>query len=205
MREHKLSPILLPEKLLNDISPYNRANGWNEKTETVEEFKEIIKERLRKNQNNRCAYCDLPLDSRNPEIDHIAPKGGSKRPKYVEWTFLPLNLVYACHNCNSTECKGQNDIVVEKSSSKYVEWQFSIIHPYFDQPSDFFQMNTDGYLYPIPKRDADEFHKQKAKKTIDMFRLNDEGKLTEIIKQIEFDKKPENIQKIIEEITTYKS
>lgn len=195
MRKQKLNPILLPERLLNDIFPYNRKGGWDEKTSAVEEFKETIKKELRNNQNNRCAYCDLPLDSRNPEIDHIAPKGGSIRPKYVEWTFLPLNLVYACHNCNSSECKGQKDVVVENSSSNYEKCIFSIVHPYFDQPSEYFHMSDDGFIYPIPKIDADEYHKKKAKKTIDMFKLNEEGKLTEILKQIEFDKNPEGIQK----------
>lgn len=66
-------------------------------------------------------------------------------------------------------------------------------------------MNEDGFIYPIPKKNADEYHKKKAKKTIDMFRLDDKGKLTEIIKQIESKKILHTYKKVIEMITTYKS
>ena len=73
-----------------------------------------MKNALQELQDGKCAYCELPLATRNPEIEHIAPKGGIKRVKHIECMFLPENLVYACHNCNSTECKGQKDTVVKK-------------------------------------------------------------------------------------------
>ena len=115
----KLQEVVIDPLLQERVKIYNVPGGWDVKDDCVKEFKEQLKPLLVKNQKNRCAYCGLPLETRNPEIDHIAPKGGIKRIKHPEVTFLPLNLVYACHNCNSTECKGQKDVVESKTSSDY--------------------------------------------------------------------------------------
>ena len=202
MRKYRLAPIILSQDILSSVEPYNVKCGWDSKDAPVEKFKEIIKGELNRNQSGRCAYCDLSLETRNPEIDHIAPKGGSKRPKHVEFTFLPLNLVYACHNCNSTTCKGSIDVVTNKHD-EYVDWEFSIVHPYLDDPIDFFHVNKNDEICILPKRDADEYHKKKAKETINIFNLNSEGKLNEIAKQIEFEHYPDTIRRIIKEISCY--
>lgn len=163
-----------------------------------------MKRKLFDNQNGRCAYCDLPLETRNPEIDHIAPKGGDKLPKHVECTYLPLNLVYACHNCNSSSCKGSKDTVVNKVSTNYSTWIFSIVHPYLDDPVEYFYQNRSGILCPIPKKEADEYHRKKALRTIKMFGLDTEGKLNEIGKQLIAEQQPDLVRKMIESISTYK-
>ena len=202
MRKNKLARINLSQDILSSVEPYNVKDGWSSKDAPVMTFKKLIKSELIRNQSGRCAYCDLPLETRNPEIDHIAPKGGSKRPKHVECTFLPLNLVYACHNCNSTNCKGSTDVVIKKHG-EYKDWEFSIVHPYLDDPIDYFHVNENDEICILPKRDADEYHKKKAKKTISIFNLNSEGKLNEMAKQIESEQHSDNIRRIIEEITCY--
>lgn len=204
MREHKLSQILLSDEMLRTVEPYNIKGGWDIKNCETKTFKETMKRELFDNQNGRCAYCDLPLETRNPEIDHIAPKGGNKQPKHVECTYLPLNLVYACHNCNSSSCKGSKDTVVNKVSTNYSTWIFSIVHPYLDDPVEYFYQNRSGILCPIPKKEADEYHRKKALGTIKMFGLDTEGKLNEIGKQLIAEQQPDIVRKMIENISTYK-
>lgn len=192
-------------EILAAVSTFNVPGGWDKKDAAVADFKEKMKLKLLDNQSGRCAYCGLPLETRNPEIDHIAPKGGEKRPKYPEVTFLPINLVYACHNCNSTSCKGQTDVVESKNDSdNYRLWSFKIVHPYLDDPRDFFENDKDDSILILPKKDADEIHTKKANYTIQMFGLTTEAKITEIAKQRFFEKYPDNIKKVILDITTYK-
>lgn len=42
-------------------------------------------------QDGKCAYCELPLLSRNPEIDHIAPKGGNEE-RYTQNVHFAIQL-----------------------------------------------------------------------------------------------------------------
>lgn len=159
-------------------------------------------------QDGKCAYCELPLQSRNPEIDHIAPKGGKRRTLHPECTFLPFNLVYSCHNCNSTICKGQRDTVLSKDGKhNYRKWTFKIVHPYIDDPMDYFEApvssNGERRAYPVIKRGIDREHKNKAKATIKMFGLDGE-KTLELAKEQLAICHPEELQRIIEEISTHR-
>lgn len=192
-------------QLKND---YSYAGAWDSKDSIVQEFKETMKSELLKNQDGKCAYCELPLQTRNPEIEHIAPKGGKKRPKHVECTFLPINLVYACHHCNSPQCKGQVDTVISKNDSvNYRDWTFSIVHPYIDDPTEYFEIpnladGTPGAI-PIPKQNADELHKNKARNTIKMFKLDSE-KCIEIAKERLAQKYKPEINELIKAISVYR-
>lgn len=120
MINHKLDEIVITETIQQAVNRYNIPGGWTRDEPCVSSFKDEIKGKLIANQNGKCAYCGLPLSSRNPEIDHIAPKGGPKRPYHTECTFLPINLVYACHHCNSSGCKGQNDTVESKMGRQII-------------------------------------------------------------------------------------
>lgn len=200
----KLDQIVIEKELLDSVQVYNVPGGWDEQDSAVSDFKTTMKERLYLNQNGKCAYCGLPLSTRNPEIDHIAPKGGKKRPKHTECTFLPINLVYACRNCNSSECKGQTDVVLSKHVSGYRNWSFKIVHPYLDDPNEYFECSEEGTIILLPKKGADEHHREKAIFTLHLFNLQSEQKLTEIAKQVAFERNPCNIQAIVLEISTYK-
>ena len=200
----KLDEIVIEKELLDSVEAYNVPGGWDEKDNAVSTFKTTMKQKLYSNQNGKCAYCGLPLDTRNPEIDHIAPKGGPKRPKHTECTFLPLNLVYACHNCNSSECKGQNDVVLSKHVDGYRYWSFKMVHPYLDDPCDYFECSDEGTIILLPKKDTDKQHREKANFTLDLFNLRTESKLLEIAKQIAFECNPTNVQEIILQISTYR-
>ena len=199
---NKVSQDLL-DKLNNN---YIKPGAWDITDENVNKFKEIMKNALRELQDGKCAYCELPLATRNPEIEHIAPKGGIKRVKHIECMFLPENLVYACHNCNSTECKGQKDTVVKKEGD-YSNWEFNIVHPYFDDPREYFDIpsledGSQGFI-PIPKVDADSYHTNKAKNTIKMFRLDSE-KVLELAKEYMTKRHNEEFNYIIQSVSSYR-
>ena len=200
----KLNEITMTKEVQDAVEEFNVPGGWDEKSAAVKAFKDELKQKLLDNQDYKCAYCGLPLKTRNPEIDHIAPKGGASRPKYPQFSFLTLNLVYACHNCNSPECKGQTDVVELKSDENYRNWTFKLVHPYLDDPNDFFECNNAGDIIVLPKKDASECNKKKARYTIDMFNLDSEAKLMEMAKQIQFERQPEEIKRIVIDISTYK-
>ena len=205
MINHKLDEIVITETIQQAVNRYNIPGGWTRDEPCVSSFKDEIKGKLIANQNGKCAYCGLPLSSRNPEIDHIAPKGGSKRPYHTECTFLPINLVYACHHCNSSGCKGQNDTVESKNgTTNYRRWSFKIVHPYLDDPTEYFEFGENENVLSLPKRDADAVKKQKAKYTIDMFGLDTEPILTELAKHAFFERQPDTIKGIITEISTHR-
>lgn len=205
MINHKLSEIVITDTIQNAVNPYNIPGGWTRDEDCIKSFKDELKKKLIKNQNEKCAYCGLPLSSRNPEIDHIAPKGGPKRPYHVECTFLPINLVYACHHCNSSGCKGQNDTVESKNgSTDYRQWSFKLVHPYLDDPTEYFEIDEHGNILSLPKKTADIGKQKKAKYTIEMFELNTESILTELAKQVFFESNPKEIMDIITAISTYR-
>lgn len=204
MIDHKLDEITITKDVLDAVQPYNVVKGWESKDACVENFKDEIKPKLMRNQNGKCAFCGLPLADRNPEIEHIAPKGGERRTLHPECTFLPLNLVYACHHCNSTTCKGQID-TVESKSGDYRTWSFKLVHPYLDDPADFFEFDESGTIIPLPKQEfeADDSRRKKALFTIKLFGLDRESTLFELAKQIEAEKDTARIQARIKQISQY--
>lgn len=202
---HKLQEITITDTIQQAVNAYNVPGGWDLREKCVEDFKEEIKTKLLQNQGGKCAYCGLPLSDRNPEIDHIAPKGGAVRILHPECTFLPINLVYACHHCNSTSCKGQKNTVSSKKGD-YRQWSFKLVHPYLDEPTDFFETSPVGTIMSLPKKELslNDPRRVKAKYTIDMFGLVEESTLTELAKQIFLERNPDHINAIIKEISNYR-
>lgn len=204
-----ISTTNIPKAIMDELNKnYIKPGAWDSKDEVVEKFKLLMKRELYSLQDGKCAYCELPLETRNPEIEHIAPKGGKIRPKHIECMFLPMNLVYSCHHCNSPQCKGQKDTVISKNNDEYSKWTFSIVHPYLDNPQDFFDILIlpDGSpgVIPIPKSDADDYHKMKARETIKMFQLNREGKCMELAKEYFARKYADEINEIVKGISMYR-
>lgn len=205
MIKHKLDEITITEAIQQAVNVYNIPGGWDAKEDCVSKFKEEIKGKLLQNQGGKCAYCGLPLEDRSPQIDHIAPKGGLVRRLHPECTFHPINLVYACHHCNSTSCKGQKNTVRNKNGD-YRQWSFRLVHPYLDDPTEFFEISPLGSIMSLPKKKLgrNDPRREKAQYTIEMFGLAEEATLSELAKQISFDRNPEHINAIIKEISTYR-
>ena len=197
----------VPQDLLIELNKnYIKPGAWDINDENVIMFKTLMKNELMTLQDGKCAYCELPLLTRNPEIEHIAPKGGKKMKKHIECMFLPENLVYACHNCNSPKCKGRKDTVVRKVGD-YQEWEFNIVHPYLDDPQEYVDIppledGSAGFL-PIPKADADSYHKNKALNTIKMFRLDSE-KVAELAKERLTKNHSDEFSDLIKSISSYR-
>ena len=195
---------------LKALQPY-KGGEWDLKDDEVEQFKEIVKRQLTHYQNGKCAYCELLLATRKPTIDHIAPKGGKVRPKYVDYTFLPINLVMACSDCNMPPCKGMTD-TVETKGAHYTENEFTIVHPYLDDPQNFFSFIDSPTIsfgvIPLVKEDATDDQKRKAKKTIETFKLDSEAKILERAKDKLYEesqkKQSPSINDLINSIVYYK-
>lgn len=135
------------------------------------EFKKTLREQLEIYQEGQCAFCGLKLnETGRTEIEHIAPKGGAKRPRYAQYTFTIHNLVLACNLCNSPLKKGQKDTInnYDPNNKNYRAIEFNIFHPYFDNPIDHFKLSANGAKIIItPCSD-------KGKRTISVFDLNNE-------------------------------
>lgn len=79
----------------------------------------MIKERLRAETSEKCAYCESKVSHVHPgETDHILPV--SEKPElYVSW----VNLTYVCSECN-------------REKSDYYSDAEPLVNPYSDEPSD---------------------------------------------------------------------
>jgi uncharacterized protein (TIGR02646 family) len=168
------------KRYLNRLKPYT-GGEWDDKElkKTLGPIKASIRTQLDAIQNGECAYCGLSYEETSgSEIEHIAPKGGGKRPRYTQFTFTPYNLVLACHLCNHPQKKGQEN-TIDALRINYKDCRFNIVHPYFDSPEDHFEWVAKGnkvlisYKTPQGKRSieifdlAGEAHNQaRAKKAL---------------------------------------
>jgi uncharacterized protein (TIGR02646 family) len=147
----------LCKKMLNQevaTSLWGRTSGY------AGDFKALVTSELRVNQGRRCAYCGSYLFEEYPHRDHVAPKS-----PYFQWTFWPANIVLACYACNTDRKKTTDTVSIRRAS--YRRSEFSIIHPYFDEPSD--HLNFIGHRGGIlinPKNGS-----PKGRETIRLFDL----------------------------------
>ncbi len=198
--------ISYPKKIkryLNRIKPY-KGGEWDRKDKLMNKTKSIIRNQLDSLQNGRCAYCGLKFgETSGSEIEHIAPKGGEKRPQYPQFTFIRYNLVLSCHLCNRPEKKGIEN-TVHILDSDYSKCSFNIVHPYFDNPEDHFEWVVDGCgIVVIPVRGS-----AKARKSIDIFDLNGEAHVQARAKELSYyykrKKEPIILENELKEALKYK-
>lgn len=114
--------------LLKYAKTTTAKDPWGGGTKLSKEFKKDVTSLLLTEQSKRCAYCGGRLFEKRPHRDHIAPK-----EKYSKWMFWPENLVLACFACN-TDLKATFDPVI-KEGATYRLTEFSIVHPYLDEPT----------------------------------------------------------------------
>lgn len=135
---------------------------WTGGTKLTKSFKATLTTLLLVEQSKRCAYCGGRLNEKKPHRDHIAPK-----EKYRKWMFWPENLVLACFACN-TELKGTFNPIV-KEGKNYRDTEFSIVHPYLDNPADHIEYAAKGLSILIKEVDSSP----KGEESIRLFRLTD--------------------------------
>lgn len=158
-------------KQLAAIRPW-KGNHWNAPPNNeIKAIKIKIRQQLIAAQNV-CSYCGLELGGTSSgEIEHIAPKGKSKNP---EFTFTLKNLTLACHLCNFTEKKGQNQSISNKNKT-YKKCDFLLVHPYFDDPDTHYEWTDNNIELLIQVRN----NSSKGLFSINMFEL-DTPKMNEL-------------------------
>lgn len=133
--EDKYIRLSLKEKRYTWKLHLSHLKPWGIQTAELKVIKQKIKEHLLIAQEYNCAFCSCRLNvGGRAEIEHIAPKA---EKLYPEFTFHERNLVLACQNCNSSSKKGPKNVIV-KFSRVYKNCEFSIVHPYFDNPDDHY-------------------------------------------------------------------
>ncbi len=131
------------EEAIKKASP-NEKDGDHWTKSCLDGFKRHIKDYLKKNQNECCAYCRMELheNEASPEIEHIVPKDLK-----ADWMYTPLNLCLSCKLCNTKKghlkpvLKDESVTVLPTTSDQYL-----LIHPYLDKYSDNIEL-VDGILY----------------------------------------------------------
>ncbi|QUM90198.1 hypothetical protein HWV03_16015 [Moritella sp. 36] len=125
-------------KLINDVisDPLFKHSDWNkeELTKELQDLRSYIRGHYRKEQKEKCAYCQKDLSTvsaLNCHVEHIVPKS-----RYDSFMFETKNLCVACADCN--QIKNEKDTLTllsgNKVRKKYPRSSsgFSIIHPHFD-------------------------------------------------------------------------
>lgn len=107
-----------------------------------------IKERLERETNGKCAYCESKIKHISyGDIEHILPKNKAARPDlYVEWS----NLTLACEQCNRS------------GKRTYYNPQLLLVNPYVDEPDEHF-LNMGPLIMPIKGDDRAYITKQVLK------------------------------------------
>ncbi len=169
------------EAILDGLKPF-QPGVWT--SSAVSDIKEEIHNQLIRIQSDNCCYCGLRLnEGGRAEIEHIANKGGVKRPKYIEFVFTKKNLAIACQFCNSSSKKGQIDTLLNVDSANYENCTFKIVHPYFDNPNIHYEWSK-GKFEILISAISDE-----GKESIKLFGLDSEAHTFARAKQAMFDEK----------------
>ncbi|SKC85036.1 HNH endonuclease family protein [Ohtaekwangia koreensis] len=167
------------ELLLQAIFPF-QPGAWDRND--VEPIKQEIHAQLLAIQNGNCCYCGLKVnEGGRAEIDHIAKKGGPRRPAYTEFIFTPKNLVIACQYCNSSSKKGQDDVLDQVDLTNYDNCTFKIVHPYNDDPTHHYSWSTGRFKILISAVS------NKGRYSISLFELDSEAHTFARAKQVMFE------------------
>lgn len=149
---------------------------WGGGTALSKAFKKAVTSLLLTEQSKRCAYCGGRLFEKRPHRDHVAPK-----EKYRKWMFWPENIVLACFACN-TDLKATFDPVV-KEGATYRLTEFSIVHPYLDEPTHHINYAAAGLKILISPVN----NSSKGLKTIQIFDLTNLERAKQRAKDLLFD------------------
>jgi uncharacterized protein (TIGR02646 family) len=150
-------------KLLISKIPWN--GKWRDPA--LGDIKIKIKNQLVAVQNS-CAYCGLPFKgSKDKQIEHIAPKANYRQPQF---TFSLYNLVLSCGYCNNLIVKGTKPTINLPIHRLYKKCDFSIVHPYFDNPQEHYDWADKGDEILIQIKNESS----KAKRSIEIFGLDSE-------------------------------
>lgn len=125
--------------------------------------KSDVREQLKTDQNDKCAYCEKKLWGDQRPIEHYRPKS-----QYWHLAFVWDNLFGCCWACNT---KKGNGFPLKDNSARFTPKEEPLlINPYIENPEDFIVFHEE---VATPKKGLTELQLEKAKTTIEMF-LNNE-------------------------------
>ncbi len=141
--------------------------------------KTTIKEQLKTDQNNKCAYCETKYELMfgDGDVEHFRPKGSYKQerdeklnyPGYYWLAYNWNNLLFSCERCNRKHKgnlfpikKGTKRIANHKSLKLENNEDVLLVNPYFDEPDEHLGFNK-NIVYGKT---------EKGKKTIEVLGLN---------------------------------
>lgn len=114
------------------IRKFYKKNGKSFDSDSWSDINKKVKndasKKLLLNQRLKCVYCERYLLALGHEIDHFAHKAN-----YPEFSFIAVNLFYACSFCNGDVKKQKNTI--SQSNIRYNLCTFKLVHPFFDNPN----------------------------------------------------------------------
>ncbi|PFD04500.1 AAA family ATPase [Bacillus cereus] len=126
------------------------------------------------NFNNKCAYCESKIDS-IAQINNYRPIGGARnsdgevsKEHYWWLKFEWDNLLPTCPECNANKSNRfpvlSDRVNVGVFEHKELERESpALLHPYYDNPEEYFLYNEGGYIYS-------DIH--RARITIEILNLN---------------------------------
>lgn len=148
-----------------NIPKPRKSTSWS--NSSYNKIKIYIKKHYSIFQDNKCAYCRLPINfgGYGEPIEHIVPKSHKNF-----WMFHPRNLCLSCYGCNTK--KSNKNILVNgylKYSKAYKNYplnskDFLIVHPHFDNYAK--HIKFDGIIC-VPNNTS-----IKGMNTIDVCKLN---------------------------------
>lgn len=171
------------------------SQGWDDQKKATKNLKNKISTHTLTEQKCRCAYCESLLVKGASDIEHIADKG-----TYGEFCYEPCNLVTACTSCNSPSNKGTKDTIVHpENRSNYTMNQFTIVHPYLDNPDDHIKyQDKKRIMFDLPNCT------QKGLETIKVFNWDQHWAYLARAINAETRNLTINVLQMVSEIATYK-
>ncbi len=170
---------------LESHKPYTEKS-WDSKAGNLVEIREEIKRQLIFNQKNKCCYCGLELgETSRVEIEHIAPKAG-RQGNFPQFSYYKYNLAAICQFCNSSSKKGEFNPIT-KESPLYRRCEFSIVHPYLNDPAQYYDFKRNSLQIVISAKEG--VNKSKALKSIEIFGLSEEAHANARAKQYYWEKR----------------
>lgn len=140
-----------------------------------------VKSQLLKDQNKKCAYCEVNMVGDYGAVEHYRPKTGWKEsyndalhtPGYYWLAYEWTNLLCSCDKCNSGARKGNlfplRDPATRDIPNQNVDQEVPlIINPTLEEPGQFLRFNQ----YVAVPANIDGNESDKGRKTIDVFDLN---------------------------------
>lgn len=137
----------------------------NQTNKTVSDYKDWRQDLLDR-IGNYCAYCNMVLND-SPQVEHVVPKNpqvGDEAGELLDWN----NMLLACGPCNRAKSNKPNSALthyIPDIHNTHLAFDYCVI----DHPK---KINQKACI-PIPKLGNSNIQQTKARKTIDLCKLDD--------------------------------